>query len=146
MAVRLRLRRVGARKDPVWRVVVADQRSPRDGRVIETLGHYNPQTTPSTVSVNQERASYWLERGAQATPAVRRLLRIGSSAPAGTGGAEPAPPAAGAAGQVDAAGDGGDAPEAAHAAPRPAAEEAGGEAAVAVADAAPSGESEEGAR
>jgi small subunit ribosomal protein S16 len=86
MAVRLRLRRVGARRDPVWRVVVADQRSPRDGRVIETLGHYNPQTAPSTVVLDQERAQRWLARGAQPTPAVSRLLRIhAASAASGEG-------------------------------------------------------------
>ena len=53
MAVRLRLTRVGGRKDPVWRVVVADQRSKRDGRVIETIGHYNPQTNPSTITLDE---------------------------------------------------------------------------------------------
>ena len=56
MAVRLRLTRVGGKKDPIWRVVVADQRSPRDGRVIETIGHYNPQTDPSTIVLDEERA------------------------------------------------------------------------------------------
>ena len=55
MAVRLRLTRVGGRKDPIWRVVVADQRSPRDGRFIETVGQYNPQTEPSTIRLNEER-------------------------------------------------------------------------------------------
>ncbi|HLI33356.1 MAG TPA: 30S ribosomal protein S16 [Solirubrobacteraceae bacterium] len=76
MAVRLRLRRVGARKDPVWRVVVADQRSPRDGRVIETIGHYNPQSAPSTVRIDCARADWWLAHGAQPSAAVRRLLKI----------------------------------------------------------------------
>ena len=76
MAVRLRLTRVGGRKDPVWRVVVADQRSPRDGRVIETIGHYNAQTDPSTVNIDEERARSWLARGAQPTNTVRKLLRI----------------------------------------------------------------------
>ncbi|MCL2768747.1 MAG: 30S ribosomal protein S16 [Solirubrobacterales bacterium] len=75
MAVRLRLTRVGARKDPRWRVVVADQRSPRDGRVIETIGHYNAQTDPSTVVIDAERARSWLARGAQPSATVRRLLR-----------------------------------------------------------------------
>ena len=55
MAVRLRLTRVGGKKDPIWRVVVADQRSPRDGRVIETVGHYNAQTEPSTIVLDEER-------------------------------------------------------------------------------------------
>ncbi len=75
MAVRLRLTRVGGRKDPIWRVVVADQRSPRDGRVIETIGHYNPQTNPSTIKIDEERARNWLARGAQPSDTVRKLLR-----------------------------------------------------------------------
>lgn len=76
MAVRLRLTRVGARKNPVWRVVVADQRAPRDGRVIETIGHYNAQTSPSTIVIDEERAKSWLARGAQPSNTVRKLLRI----------------------------------------------------------------------
>ncbi|MDP9401395.1 MAG: 30S ribosomal protein S16 [Actinomycetota bacterium] len=76
MAVRLRLTRIGARKDPVWRVVVADQRSKRDGRVIETIGHYNAQTEPSTIRIDETRARHWLERGAQPSDQVRKLLRI----------------------------------------------------------------------
>ena len=76
MSVRLRLTRVGGKKDPRWRVVVADQRSPRDGRVIETIGHYNAQTDPSTIVLDEERARSWLARGAQPTDTVRKLLRI----------------------------------------------------------------------
>ncbi len=76
MSVRLRLTRIGGRKDPVWRVVVADQRSPRDGRVIETVGHYNAQTDPSTIVLDEERITAWLRRGAQPTDTVRKLLRI----------------------------------------------------------------------
>jgi small subunit ribosomal protein S16 len=76
VAVRLRLTRVGGRKDPVWRVVVADQRSKRDGRVIETVGHYNPQTNPSTITIDEERVRDWLARGAQPSATVRKLLRI----------------------------------------------------------------------
>ena len=76
MSVRLRLTRVGAKKNPVWRVVVADQRSPRDGRVIETIGHYNAQTEPSTIAIDEERAKSWLARGAQPSSTVRKLLRI----------------------------------------------------------------------
>jgi len=76
VAVRLRLTRVGGRKDPVWRVVVADQRSKRDGRVIETIGHYNAQTNPSTLHLDEERAREWLARGAQPSQTVRKLLRI----------------------------------------------------------------------
>ena len=68
--------RVGNRKNPVWRVVVADQRSKRDGRVIETVGHYNPQTEPSTVAIDEERVRDWLARGAEPSGAVRKLLHI----------------------------------------------------------------------
>ena len=76
MSVRLRLTRVGAKKNPIWRVVVADQRSPRDGRVIETIGHYNAQTEPSTIVIDEERAKSWLARGAQPSATVKKLLRI----------------------------------------------------------------------
>lgn len=75
MSVRVRLTRVGNKKNPIWRVVVADQRSPRDGRSIETLGHYNPQTQPSTIVINRERLDFWLDRGAQPTGTVKKLLR-----------------------------------------------------------------------
>jgi small subunit ribosomal protein S16 len=74
--VRLRLTRVGGKKDAIWRVVVADQRSPRDGRVIETIGQYNPQTDPSTIRIDEERARHWLDRGAQPSQQVSKLLRI----------------------------------------------------------------------
>jgi small subunit ribosomal protein S16 len=67
---------VGGKKDPIWRVVVADQRSPRDGRVIETIGHYNAQTEPSTIVIDGERARSWLARGAQPSNTVRKLLKI----------------------------------------------------------------------
>ncbi|HTP23724.1 MAG TPA: 30S ribosomal protein S16 [Solirubrobacteraceae bacterium] len=76
MSVRLRLTRIGGRKNPVWRVVVADQRAKRDGRVIETVGHYNAQTNPSTITLDEERVRDWLARGAQPTDTVRKLLRI----------------------------------------------------------------------
>jgi small subunit ribosomal protein S16 len=74
---------VGGKKDPIWRVVVADQRSPRDGRVIETIGHYNAQTDPSTIVIDEERARSWLARGAQPTDTVRKLLRIRGIDPSG---------------------------------------------------------------
>jgi small subunit ribosomal protein S16 len=84
VAVRLRLTRVGGRKDPIWRVVVADQRAPRDGRVIETIGHYNPQANPSKIVIDADRARSWLARGAQPSQAVSKLLRIqGIETPAG---------------------------------------------------------------
>ena len=66
---------MGGKKDPVWRVVVADQRSPRDGRVIETVGRYNAQTEPSTIVIDEERVRAWLDRGAQPSRTVARLLR-----------------------------------------------------------------------
>jgi small subunit ribosomal protein S16 len=75
VAVRMRLTRIGGRKDPVWRVVVADQRSPRDGRIIETVGRYNAQTEPSTIVLDEDRVRTWLARGAQPTGTVRKLLR-----------------------------------------------------------------------
>jgi small subunit ribosomal protein S16 len=75
MSVRLRLTRIGGRKDPVWRIVATDQRSPRDGRVIEILGHYNAQTDPSTIKVDEEKVRGWLARGAQPTDQVKKLLR-----------------------------------------------------------------------
>lgn len=75
MAVRLRLTRVGGRKNPIWRVVAADQRSKRDGRVLETIGHYNAQTQPSTIVLDEERVRHWLARGAQPTETVRKLLK-----------------------------------------------------------------------
>jgi small subunit ribosomal protein S16 len=76
MAVNMRLTRVGGHKDPVWRVVVADSRSPRDGRFIETVGRYNAQTDPSTVVLDEERVRHWLDRGAQPSTTVKKLLKI----------------------------------------------------------------------
>lgn len=75
MAVAMRLTRIGGRKDPVWRVVVADSRAPRDGRNIETVGRYNAQTDPSTISLDEDRVRYWLERGARPSDSVKKLLR-----------------------------------------------------------------------
>lgn len=72
--VKIRLRRVGAKKQPSYRVVVADARSPRDGSFIENIGHYDPRTDLPTVHINRERALYWLQQGAQPTEAVSRLL------------------------------------------------------------------------
>jgi small subunit ribosomal protein S16 len=75
MAVRVRLTRVGSKKNPIWRVVVADQRSPRDGRVIETIGRYNAQVEPSDIELDEERLRHWLARGAQPTNTVKKLMR-----------------------------------------------------------------------
>ena len=85
MSVRVRLTRVGGKKNPIWRVVVADQRSPRDGRVIETVGQYNAQTDPSEIVLNEERLNYWIERGAQPTNTVRKLMRNHKSPEASAG-------------------------------------------------------------
>jgi small subunit ribosomal protein S16 len=76
MSVRVRLTRVGSKKNPIWRVVVADQRSARDGRIIETVGQYNAQTEPSTINIDEDRVRHWLAQGAQPTDQVRKLLKI----------------------------------------------------------------------
>jgi len=75
MAVAIRLTRVGGKKDPVWRVVVADRRAPRDGRFIESIGRYNAQTEPSTIVLDEDRVRYWLSHGAQPSDTVKKLLR-----------------------------------------------------------------------
>jgi small subunit ribosomal protein S16 len=75
LAVRIRLTRVGARNNPIWRVVATDQRSPRDGRFIEVLGHYNPQTDPSTIELDEEKVRGWIQKGAQPTGTVKKLLK-----------------------------------------------------------------------
>jgi small subunit ribosomal protein S16 len=73
--VRMRLRRVGSKKNAIWRIVVADRRSPRDGRTIETIGQYNPQMEPSLIVIDEDRAKHWLEHGAKPTRTVSHLLR-----------------------------------------------------------------------
>jgi small subunit ribosomal protein S16 len=75
MAVKIRLRRMGAKKAPFYRIVVADSRSPRDGRCIEEIGFYNPLTDPATVKVDVERAKEWMKNGAQPSDTVRALLK-----------------------------------------------------------------------
>ncbi|RJQ10953.1 MAG: 30S ribosomal protein S16 [Bacillota bacterium] len=75
MSVKIRLRRVGAKKSPSYRVVVADARFPRDGRFIEELGHYNPTTAKPEFSVDKDKAIMWLERGAQPTDTILALFR-----------------------------------------------------------------------
>ena len=69
---------MGGKKNPNWRVVVADQRSPRDGRFIESIGHYNPRTEPSTIVIDDERLEHWISRGAQPTGTVKKLMRARS--------------------------------------------------------------------
>ncbi len=66
---------MGSNKNPIWRIVVADKRSPRDGRSIETIGQYNPQTEPSIIEFDEERARHWLDHGAKPTAQVAKLLR-----------------------------------------------------------------------
>ncbi len=73
--VKIRLRRMGAKKNPFYRIVVADSRSPRDGRCIEEIGTYNPLTEPATVSVDGEKAQAWIKNGAQPTDTVKALLK-----------------------------------------------------------------------
>lgn len=73
--VRIRLTRVGSKKNPIWRIVVADKRSPRDGRVIENVGTYNPQTDPSTITLKQDRLEHWIEKGAKPTETVAQLMK-----------------------------------------------------------------------
>jgi small subunit ribosomal protein S16 len=83
---------VGSKKNPIWRVVVADQRSPRDGRFIETIGHYNPQTDPSTIRIDEERLQHWLARGAQPTGTVKQLVKAyAKGVPGGTATAPAVP-------------------------------------------------------
>ncbi len=75
MAVKIRLRRMGQKKAPFYRIVVADSRSPRDGRFIEQIGHYNPMTDPADVQIDAEKAAKWIKNGAQPTDTVRALLK-----------------------------------------------------------------------
>jgi small subunit ribosomal protein S16 len=75
MAIKIRLRRMGQKKAPFYRIVVADSRSPRDGRFIEQLGHYNPMTDPAEVVIDAEKATQWIKNGAQPTDTVRALLK-----------------------------------------------------------------------
>jgi small subunit ribosomal protein S16 len=74
MAVKIRLRRMGAKKAPFYRLVVADSRSPRDGRFIEEIGYYNPTTEPTTIKIDEEKAAQWVKNGAQPSDIVKRLF------------------------------------------------------------------------
>ena len=89
--VKIRLMRTGKRKQPSYRVVVADSRSPRDGRIIEAIGSYHPREEPSEVAIDNERAVYWLQRGAQPSQAVKKLLRIAGAWEVFTGEPTPSP-------------------------------------------------------
>lgn len=76
MAVKIRLKRIGAKKSPFYRIVVADSRSPRDGRFIEEIGYYNPLTEPKTVKIDNERAQNWLGNGAKPTDSVDKIFKM----------------------------------------------------------------------
>ena len=76
MAVRMRLTRIGSKKNPIYRVVVADSRSPRDGRFIEIVGRYNPQTDPSTIELDETKVKDWLAKGAQPSDPVAKLIKV----------------------------------------------------------------------
>ena len=78
--VKIRLRRMGAKKAPFYRVVVADERYPRDGRFIEEIGYYNPMTTPAEIKIDAEKAAAWIAKGAQPTETVKALLKKSASA------------------------------------------------------------------
>jgi small subunit ribosomal protein S16 len=86
MAVRMRLTRVGSKKNPIYRVVVADSRSPRDGRFIEIIGRYNPQTDPSTIDLDETKVRDWLAKGAQPSQPVARLIKAAFPDGVGTSG------------------------------------------------------------
>lgn len=75
MATRIRLRRMGAKKQPFYRVVVADSRYPRDGRFIEEIGYYNPLTTPAEIKIDEEKAIAWMSKGAEPSDTVRSLMK-----------------------------------------------------------------------
>ncbi len=75
MAARIRLTRIGSKKNPIYRVVVADSRSPRDGKFIEIVGQYNPQTNPSTIELDEDKVRDWISKGAQPSDPVKRLLK-----------------------------------------------------------------------
>ena len=75
MAVKIRLKRMGAKKSPFYRIVVADSKAPRDGRFIEEISYYNPTTDPTTVKVDEEKAVKWLQNGAQPSDTIKRLFK-----------------------------------------------------------------------
>ena len=79
MAAKIRLARVGSKKNPIYRVVVADSRSPRDGRFIEIVGRYNPQTDPSTIELDEAKIEDWVSKGAEMSDPVKRLLKATSA-------------------------------------------------------------------
>ena len=95
MAVKIRLTRVGSKKNPIYRVVVADSRSPRDGRFIEIVGRYNPQTDPSTIDLDEAKIKDWMAKGAQPTQPVSRLIKAAGMEAEDVGARRPGREAAG---------------------------------------------------
>ncbi len=95
MAVKLRLVRTGKRKQPTYRVVAADARSPRNGRFLEIIGNYDPRAEPSVVNLDGDRARHWLRHGAQPTEAVRKILEIAGVSAGGAGAPAPSAPSPG---------------------------------------------------
>jgi small subunit ribosomal protein S16 len=93
VAVKLRLMRMGKKKQPTYRVVAADSRSPRNGRFIEIIGTYDPRQEPSVVEIDTEKAADWIRKGAQPTETVARLLKVAEAQPAPAPAAEAAPAA-----------------------------------------------------
>ncbi|MGI6560968.1 MAG: 30S ribosomal protein S16 [Clostridia bacterium] len=89
MAVKIRLKRVGSKKKPFYRIVVTDSRNARDGKVIEELGSYNPKSSDNSVDINSERAAEWIKNGAQPTDTVRSLLKISGIIPSDKNAGEP---------------------------------------------------------
>jgi small subunit ribosomal protein S16 len=94
VAVKLRLMRMGKKKQPTYRVVAADGRAPRDGRFIEILGHYDPRREPSAISIDTSKVDQWIARGAQPTDRVRKLIDVARSQPAAPAAVEPSATAA----------------------------------------------------
>ncbi len=76
MAVKMRLKRIGAKKKPFYRIIIADERAPRDGRFIDQVGTYNPLVDPSEIKFNEDKAKEWLKKGVQPTDTVKKLLKI----------------------------------------------------------------------
>jgi len=97
--LKIRLSRVGKKKRPAYRIVVADSRAPRDGANVEIIGHYDPLTEPPTIVINEERVTHWLEHGAQPSEAVAKLLARKSAGDQGE--EEPTPPAAESEGEAE---------------------------------------------
>ncbi|CAN5602702.1 hypothetical protein BH20ACT2_BH20ACT2_21710 [soil metagenome] len=108
MAVKLRLMRMGKKKQPTYRVVAADSRAPRNGRFIEIVGTYQPRQDPSVIQIDEERALHWLRHGAKPTETVEKLLKLTGAWAAFTGTAPPTPAVVGAGADAPSAADDGE--------------------------------------